>query len=78
MKTKQRRRTLRMLATCEGVPHLSIAEALRDESAPFDDEATTAEVWQLAAQIRANGLELTRGRSVLDVVEQAEDWMEPD
>jgi hypothetical protein len=67
--TKQRRRTLRMQATCEGVPHLSIAESLRDESAPFDDEATTAEVWQLAAQIRAKGLELTRGRSVLDVEE---------
>lgn len=56
-------------ASVQGVPHLSNADSLRDEGKPYDDEATTAEVYRIAAQIRANNMELTRGRSVEDLVE---------
>jgi hypothetical protein len=78
MKKKQRRRTERYYYTTAGVPHLSNATEVAGHE-PDDEEATTKEVYQLAAIIKARGLELTRKRSVLDTVNtDAEDWMDPD
>jgi hypothetical protein len=79
-KKKSRRHTLRGQLTCAGIPHLSNAAVLSEENKPgfeFDDAATTAEVWWLAEQIKANGLELTRGRSVEDLVEVEDEQEEP-
>lgn len=73
---KLARYTDRARFTCVGVPHLSNADALRDEGKPFDDEATTQEVYRIAAMIRARNMELVR-RGKFRAVREDEDWTEP-